>query len=97
MIVAQGQGASLGVIRQHCLDCSGDSFKAALWCTVYGCHLWKLRLGLKPSTVRARYGPGLVTPGMMPDPNINLDTLSSGIKAAAAYLASDTGRLAGST
>ena len=93
--MAQGPGASLGVIRRHCLDCSGDSFKAVLWCTVYGCHLWNLRLGLKPSTVRAKYGPGLVTANMMPRANVNLDSLPGGLHAAAAYVRGDTRHAAG--
>ena len=60
------KGLSLSVIRRHCIDCSGDSFKAVVWCPVTDCALWPFRLGMNPATVRSKYGPGLVTAGMMP-------------------------------
>ena len=94
--MTKSRGLSLRVVRQHCIDCSGDSFKAVLWCPAYGCHLWRFRLGLKPTTIRAKYGNGLITPNLMPAPNVNLDVLPSGIEAAAAYLARDRGDVAGS-
>jgi hypothetical protein len=60
--------------------------KAALWCPATDCLLWLFRLGLNPDTVRVKYGPGLVTPSMMPDPYTNLDDLPNGVEAAAAYV-----------
>ena len=71
-----------------------DAFKAVVWCPVTNCALWPFRLGMNPATVRAKYGPGLVTPSMMPDPNINLDELPNGVEAAAAHLQGDTRRIA---
>ena len=89
--IVRTNGLSLSVVRKHCLNCSCESFKAVLWCPVTNCDLWKFRLGLKPSTVKAKFGPGLVTPSMMPDPNVNLDTLPNGIEAAAAYVREASG------
>jgi hypothetical protein len=85
-MTTNSKGLSLLVVRRHCLDCSGDSFKAVVWCPVTNCNLWPFRLGMNPATVQSKYGPGLVTPSMMPDPNANLDDLTNGIEAAAAYL-----------
>lgn len=93
--MTKSQGLSLSVVRQHCLECSGESLKAVLWCSATDCRLWKFRLGLKPSTVKAKYGPGLVTPTMMPAPNVNLDALPTGIQAAAVYLSGDPAHVAG--
>ena len=93
--MTKSPGLSLLVVRRHCMDCSGDSLKTVLWCPVHDCNLWKFRLGIKPSTVRAKYGPGLVTPIMMPDPNVNLDDLPNGVEAAAAYVRGDTRNWAG--
>ena len=93
--MAQGQGASLGLVRRHCLDCSGDSFKAVLWCPCTDCQLWKFRLGIKPSTVRAKFGSGLVTASMMSPANVNLKSLPGGLHAAAAYVRGDARHAAG--
>jgi hypothetical protein len=49
---------------------------------------------MNPSTIRAKYGPGLVTPTMMPRSNANLDDLPNGLEAAAAYLRGDSGKAA---
>ncbi len=79
-------GLSLSVVRKHCLECSGDSFKAVLWCPVSDCNLWRFRLGVKPATLRAKHGPALVTPRLMPPATVDLDNLPNGIEAAAEYL-----------
>ncbi len=84
--MTRSRGLSLSVIRRHCFDCAGDSFKAVVWCPVTNCALWPFRLGMNPATVRAKYGPGLVTPSMMPDPYTNLDELPNGIEAAAVHV-----------
>ena len=94
------RGLTLSTVRKHCLDCCGDSPKAVLWCSCDGvhstlCHLWQFRLGMNPATVCQKFGPGLVTPGMMPEANVNLDDLPSGIEAAAAYVAAGKAAAAG--
>jgi hypothetical protein len=94
------KGLSLQTVRRHCLECSGDSFKSVVWCSCDGlhstlCHLWPFRLGMNPATVCQKYGPGLVTPRMMPSANVNLDDLPSGIEAAAAYVAAGGAAAAG--
>jgi hypothetical protein len=43
-----------------------------------------------PATVRSKYGPGLVTPSMMPDPSTNLDELPNGVEAAGVHVQGDT-------
>jgi len=32
-------------IREHCLECSGDSFRERELCTVKNCNLWPYRFG----------------------------------------------------
>ncbi len=91
----EATGLSLVVVRQHCLECSDESSKAVLWCPATECRLWKFRLGLKPATVRAKYGPGLVTPSLMPRPTVNLDDLPKGIQVAAAHLRGGVGKMTG--
>jgi len=44
---------------------------------------------MNPVTVRSKYGPGLVTPSMMPEPQTNLDKLPNGVEAAAAHVRGD--------
>ena len=60
-----------------------------VWCAVSDCELWPFRLGMNPVTVRSKYGPGLVTPSMMPEPQTNLDKLPNGVEAAAAHVRGD--------
>jgi hypothetical protein len=50
---------------------------------------------MNPATVCQKYGPGLVTPGMMPSANIPLDDLPGGVAAAAAYVAAGKAAAAG--
>jgi hypothetical protein len=69
------ENLTTNLIRKHCLDCCGDAFKAVLWCSAHDCRLWPFRLGMRPATVRSKYGPGLVTPSMMPAPSVDLDGL----------------------
>jgi hypothetical protein len=88
------KGLSLSVIRRHCIDCSGGSFKAVVWCPVTDCALWPFRLGMNPTTVRSKYGAALVSPSMMPDQQTNLDDLSNGIEAAKGYVRGDSQSLA---
>jgi hypothetical protein len=79
----------LKAIRKHCLDCCGDNSKAVMWCGNDGihstrCDLWPYRFGIRPESARQRYGVRLVTPGLMPDANTNLDDLpGTGVKEAA--------------
>lgn len=49
---------------------------------------------MNPTTVRSKYGAAMVTPGMMPDRNINLDKLPNGVEAAGAYVRGDDQTLA---
>ncbi len=67
-------------IRANCLDCSG-SFKAVAYCTCDGhnstkCEFWAYRFGCRPETAREDFGEAMVTPGMMPGPEVELDDLS---------------------
>jgi len=77
----------LRAIREHCLDCSGGSFKSVQWCPCDGvhstrCDLWPYRFGMRPASLRAKYGPGLVTPEAMPPANRDEDHLPNGLAAA---------------
>ncbi|MGI6415058.1 MAG: hypothetical protein ACOX1P_05255 [Thermoguttaceae bacterium] len=79
---------SVKLVRRHCVECSGDSFKAVIWCPCDGlhstlCEFWPFRLGLKPPTVRDRYGDRLITPQKMPGDGIELELLPNGIEQAA--------------
>jgi len=81
----------LKTVRLDCLECSGSSPKSVLWCPADGvhstrCHLWPYRFGVMPKTLAQRHGPALVTPGMMPDANMNEDDVPNGVQAATAYL-----------
>ena len=76
-------------IRKNCLDCCGGNAKAVMWCGSDGihstrCHLWPYRFGIRPESARQRYGDRLITPGLMPDANVDLDDLPMvGVKEAA--------------
>jgi hypothetical protein len=72
-------------IRRHCIACSGDTFKGALWCPVTDCTLWQYRLGARPSTVAARYCPELFDPAAQPASDVNFDTLPGGLPGAVAW------------
>jgi len=83
-------------IRVSCIDCCGGSPKSVTWCTLDGvhstrCELWPYRFGCKPSSVKARYGPALVNPSMMPPANEEEDALPIGMAAAAKLLAERAG------
>ena len=82
----------LKAVRLNCLDCSGSSPKDVLWCPCDGihstrCHLWPYRFGCRPETVAERFGPALVTPGLMPSAAALEEDLPNGMEAATAYLA----------
>ena len=83
-------------IRVSCIECCGGSPKSVTWCTLDGvhstrCELWPYRFGCKPSSVKARYGPALVDPTMMPPANEEEDDLPTGMAAAAKLLAERAG------
>ncbi len=66
-------------IRANCLDCSGSA-KAVAYCTCDGvhgtrCHLWPHRFGFRPETAREKFGQVLLTPELMPGPEVELETL----------------------
>lgn len=82
------EGSKLKAIRRHCLECSGDSPKAVLWCGCDGrnstaCELWKFRFGVQPSTFRAKFGDRLLSPSTMPPADLELDRLPGTLEAAA--------------
>jgi hypothetical protein len=91
----RGAGFSLKAVRRHCLDCAGN-MKCVTWCPCDGahstrCEMWPFRFGMSPDRVRKKYGPGLITPRMMPAANANLDTLPASMEAATAYLGNQNG------
>lgn len=74
-------------VRFQCIECCGGSAKAVLWCSCDGlhstrCEVWPYRLGVRPATVRAKHGPRLVTPELMPSANVPLDDLPGGVAEA---------------
>ncbi|MHB8898078.1 MAG: hypothetical protein ACYC6Y_04970 [Thermoguttaceae bacterium] len=78
---------STKTVRKNCIECSGGSQKAALWCPCDGLHstvcpYWSFRLGMKPATVRARYGGRLVSPEKMPPAGLELELLPDGFQTA---------------
>ena len=78
--MGEPQSPSLSQIRQHCLECCGDSAPAVTWCTCDGlnstpCRLWPYRFGRQPETFRRKYGPWLLVPQSMPGVDIELETL----------------------
>jgi hypothetical protein len=77
----------LRAMRAECMECSGDNSKVVIWCTCDGlhstrCELWPYRFGRRPATIRQKYGPRLMTPGMMPGDGVDLDDLPNGLEAA---------------
>jgi len=87
MSVVMEEKLSVKTVRKACLDCSGDSAKYVIWCPCDGlhstrCDFWPFRLGMKPATVRSRYGDRLVTPEKMPPPDVELDRLPDGMEKA---------------
>ena len=67
------------VVKRFCLQCSGGSDRAVLWCPDHGgcyaeCLLWRYRLG-NPEVILAEYGPRLLTPELMPDPKVDVALL----------------------
>lgn len=64
----------LRAIRKTCLDCSGGA-KAVAYCTCTNCHLWPLRFGKRPGTVRRTVGAAVVTPELMPNASAPLEEL----------------------
>jgi len=78
---------SMKTVRQNCFDCSGGSSKTITWCPCDGlhstsCEFWPFRLGVKPATVRARYGDRLISPSKMPSSAVELEKLPAGIEEA---------------
>ena len=76
----ESQSLSLRQVRQHCMECSGDSAPAVMWCTGDGhnstlCRLWPYRFGRRPESFRRKYGPWLLMPQCMPGANVELETL----------------------
>ena len=63
----------LKAMRKHCLECSGDSFKAVEFCSIVACTLWPYRMGKRPQNVRDQR---LVTAACMPSADIPLEDLS---------------------
>jgi len=67
----------LKAIREKCLECSGDSYKAVKYCPADGLHstkcvLWPFRFGIRPETARKRIGAQFLCPQDMPDANLDL-------------------------
>ncbi len=57
------------------------------WCSCDGLHSTRcpyrlFRLGVKPATVRARYGDRLITPKKMPSADVELELLPDGFERA---------------
>ena len=78
---------SIKTVRKNCLECSGDSSKYVLWCPCdglhsTGCEFWPFRLGIKPPTVRARFGDRMITPSKMPPSGVELELLPDGMENA---------------
>lgn len=74
--------------RKNCLECSGGSRPAVIWCTCHGangsrCQFWPFRFGMQPTTFRAKYGDRLMTPTMMPNDSVELDSLPGTLQEAA--------------
>ena len=69
----------LKAIRAACMECAGTA-KAVAYCTCDGlnstqCHLWPYRFGMRPETTRGEFGEAMVTPAMMPGPDVELESL----------------------
>ncbi len=82
------QNLTLANVRRNCLDCSGGSRPAVIWCTCHGedgtrCEFWRCRFGMQPATFRAKYGGRLLDPGSMPDASIELERLPGTLMEAA--------------
>ncbi len=65
--------------RAGCLDCS-DSVKAVTYCPCDGvnstrCHHWPYRFGKRPETIQVEFGEAMVTPELMPGPEVELEAL----------------------
>ena len=72
----------LRAIRQACLDCCADNSKAVTYCPCDGhnstrCGVWFFRFGVGPDTAGKRYGRAIVTPELMPSPDVGLEELPS--------------------
>lgn len=79
---------SLRHVRRNCLDCTGGSRPAILWCSCDGlhstqCEFWPFRFGATVAAHKREYGPRLVTPGLMPPAGLDLDLLPGTLEAAA--------------
>ena len=66
-------------IREYCVDCS-ETAKTIAYCPCDGLHstwcpLWVFRFGIRPETAAEKYGKHVVTPGLMPGANVNIDDL----------------------
>ena len=74
-------------IRRECLERS-DSPRCILWCVYDGlhappCRFWPFRFGVDPADFRAKWGPRLVTPAMIPSDSVELDQLPETLEEAA--------------
>lgn len=70
----------LRAIREKCLDCCSGSAKVVRYCACDGvnstrCALWPFRFGYRPATARKRYGKQLLSPKLMPGPNVDIALL----------------------
>lgn len=70
----------LKAIRSQCIDCSGGIRKMVAYCPCDGhnstrCELWPYRFGMRPETAKAEYGVAMMTPSMMPDSSVEIETL----------------------
>lgn len=79
---------TMKMVRRNCLDCSGGSRPAVIWCPSHGadgsrCEFWPFRFGMQPATFRARHGDRLLTPALMPPASIELESLPGLLDAAA--------------
>ena len=76
------------LVRRNCLECSGDSRPAVIWCICHGedgsiCEFWPFRFGMQPATFRNKYGARLLTPSLMPPGSIDLESLPGTLEEAA--------------
>ncbi len=81
----------LKAIREHCLDCSGDSRPAVIWCPCDGIHgsscpLWPYRFGKRPATFIKQHGKALLTPEAMPPGNTDLESLPGTVSEAVKWV-----------
>ncbi len=69
----------LKAIRSACLECAGTA-KSVAYCPNDGvnstlCPVWHYRFGKRPETVQLELGEAMLTPEMMPGPEVELESL----------------------